>query len=188
MNPSDPNGDQQPSRSRHADHQQPGVHEANHSTAWILETFKQQQAILHQQQETFMKQQECFLTRMISTISVREAVTEFRYDPEEGVTFAAWFGRYEDMFDKDAAKLTDDAKVRLLLRKLGTKEHERYNSYILPHKASIYRLDYLSELWNLHSVYPIKLLDLSFMTRVKLYGQLLKRFIYRFLHVKTPKE
>ncbi|XP_061506862.1 uncharacterized protein K02A2.6-like [Anopheles gambiae] len=147
LNSDDPNSDQQPSRSSHESHRQSSVPDP--STAWIHEMFKQQQSILHQQQEAFMKQQESFLTRMMSSMNVREPngpeflveslakqVTEFRYDPEENVTFAAWYRRFEGLFEKDAAKLPDDTKVRLLLRKLGVAEHERYNSYILPQKAS----------------------------------------------------
>nr|XP_049467005.1 uncharacterized protein K02A2.6-like [Anopheles coluzzii] len=147
LNSDDPNSDQQPSRSSHESHRQSSVPDPN--TAWIHEMFKQQQSILHQQQEAFMKQQESFLTRMMSSMNVREPngpeflveslakqVTEFRYDPEENVTFAAWYRRFDGLFEKDAAKLPNDTKVRLLLRKLGVAEHERYNSYILPQKAS----------------------------------------------------
>ncbi|XP_053679017.1 uncharacterized protein LOC128729456 [Anopheles nili] len=143
LNPDDLNDEQQPSRSSHESHRQGSVPEPN--TAWIHEMFKQQQCILHQQQEAFLKQQESFLTRMMSSMNMREStgpeflidslanhVTEFRYDPEENVTFAAWYRRFEGLFEKDAAKLPDDAKVRLLLRKLGVAEHERYNNYILP--------------------------------------------------------
>ncbi|XP_053678652.1 vitamin K epoxide reductase complex subunit 1 [Anopheles nili] len=101
LNPDDLNDEQQPSRSSHESHRQGSVPEPN--TAWIHEMFKQQQCILHQQQEAFLKQQESFLTRMMSSMNMREStgpeflidslanhVTEFRYDPEENVTFAAW--------------------------------------------------------------------------------------------------
>ncbi|XP_040164747.1 uncharacterized protein K02A2.6-like [Anopheles arabiensis] len=50
---------------------------------------------------------------------------EFNYDAEAGSTFAAWYSRYEDLFEKDAARLSDEAKVRLLMRKLETLEHDR---------------------------------------------------------------
>ncbi|XP_058827862.1 uncharacterized protein LOC131687785 [Topomyia yanbarensis] len=59
-------------------------------------------------------------------------VKEFRYDADKSVTFAAWYCRYEDLLEKDAARLDDEAKVRLLLRKLGAVEHEWYVSFILP--------------------------------------------------------
>nr|XP_040226826.2 uncharacterized protein K02A2.6-like [Anopheles coluzzii] len=60
------------------------------------------------------------------------SIAEFRYEAESGVSFEAWFTRYEDLFAKDASRLGDEAKVRLLVRKLGTPEHARYISYILP--------------------------------------------------------
>uniref|UniRef100_A0A182YSK2 DUF7083 domain-containing protein n=1 Tax=Anopheles stephensi TaxID=30069 RepID=A0A182YSK2_ANOST len=47
--------------------------------------------------------------------SLANHVTEFRYDPEEHITFAAWYKRFEGLFEKDAARLPDDAKVRMLL-------------------------------------------------------------------------
>ncbi|XP_053698732.1 uncharacterized protein K02A2.6-like [Sabethes cyaneus] len=64
--------------------------------------------------------------------SVAANIKEFRYDIEEGVTFAAWFSRYDELFAKDAARLDDATKVRLLVRKLGAAEHERFVSFILP--------------------------------------------------------
>uniref|UniRef100_A0A1Q3EU21 RNA-directed DNA polymerase n=1 Tax=Culex tarsalis TaxID=7177 RepID=A0A1Q3EU21_CULTA len=59
-------------------------------------------------------------------------IKDFRYDADSSVTFAAWYSRYDDLFAQDAARLQDDAKVRLLLRKLGLPEHDRYVSFILP--------------------------------------------------------
>lgn len=64
--------------------------------------------------------------------SLATNIGEFVFDPENGVTLNKWFRRYEDMFEKDAVKLTDDAKVRLLLRKLDTNSHSRYCNFILP--------------------------------------------------------
>jgi hypothetical protein len=64
--------------------------------------------------------------------SLAKSMTEFSYDPENGVTFQAWYARYEDLFTFDASTLEDSAKVRLLLRKLNTSEHQRYLNYILP--------------------------------------------------------
>lgn len=61
-------------------------------------------------------------------------IKEFHYDAESNVTFGFWFTRYEDLFARDVARLDDEAKVRLLLRKIGIAEHERYISYILPQK------------------------------------------------------
>ncbi|XP_062542039.1 uncharacterized protein LOC134210032 [Armigeres subalbatus] len=47
-------------------------------------------------------------------------ISEFSFDPENGITFEKWYSRYEDLFDSDARNLDDAAKVRLLLRKLDT--------------------------------------------------------------------
>ncbi|XP_041774515.1 uncharacterized protein K02A2.6-like [Anopheles merus] len=52
-------------------------------------------------------------------------ITEFRFEAEAGITFEAWYSRYEDLFINDAARIDDSAKVRLLMRKLGAMEHER---------------------------------------------------------------
>lgn len=64
--------------------------------------------------------------------SLSKSISDFVYDPENGVYFKTWYARYEDLFSSDAAALEDAAKVRLLLRKLGTIEHQRYIDYILP--------------------------------------------------------
>ncbi|XP_041767705.1 uncharacterized protein K02A2.6-like [Anopheles merus] len=60
------------------------------------------------------------------------SINEFRFEAEFGVTFPAWYARYEDLFVQDASRLEDSAKVRLLIRKLGTAEHTRYCNFILP--------------------------------------------------------
>lgn len=64
--------------------------------------------------------------------SLAQSIAEFVFDPENDVTFDAWFHRYEDIFKVDAAQLDDAAKVRLLLRKMHTAVHEKYLNYILP--------------------------------------------------------
>ncbi|XP_058826951.1 uncharacterized protein LOC131686937 [Topomyia yanbarensis] len=106
----------------------------------------QQQQLQHQQlmaqflqrQQQNDEQQQAFFRSAVSSIHVQVPpnpeqildslagnVKEFRYDADNSVTFAAWYSRYEDLFEKDAARLDDEAKVRLLLRKLGAVEHER---------------------------------------------------------------
>uniref|UniRef100_A0A182XPV3 DUF7083 domain-containing protein n=1 Tax=Anopheles quadriannulatus TaxID=34691 RepID=A0A182XPV3_ANOQN len=100
-----------------------------------------------EQQQNFMKQQEKLIGEIRQTAQLKQPVNgseqlsdvlagqvkDFHFDPES-TTFAGWFSRYEDLFEKDASKLEDDAKVRLLLRKLGQAEHERYTSCVLPRK------------------------------------------------------
>nr|VZI31822.1 unnamed protein product [Spirometra erinaceieuropaei] len=51
---------------------------------------------------------------------------------EAHITFDSWYKRYEDLFSVDLAAQDDAWKVRLLLRKLGPAEHERYANFILP--------------------------------------------------------
>ncbi|BHF84066.1 hypothetical protein SprV_0902721600 [Sparganum proliferum] len=60
------------------------------------------------------------------------SITEFFYDPQAHITFDSWYKRYEDLFSVDLAAQDDAWKVRLLLRKLGPAEHERYANFILP--------------------------------------------------------
>ncbi|CDW59686.1 hypothetical protein TTRE_0000802401 [Trichuris trichiura] len=60
------------------------------------------------------------------------SISEFDYDPSTEDTFEAWFSRYEDFFNIEAAELDDAARVRLLLRKLWTNVHKKYADYILP--------------------------------------------------------
>ncbi|BHF81704.1 hypothetical protein SprV_0802483700 [Sparganum proliferum] len=63
------------------------------------------------------------------------SITEFLYDPQAYITFGSWYKRYEYMFSVDLAAQDDAWKVRLLLRKLGPAEHERYANFILPKKT-----------------------------------------------------
>ncbi|BHF79495.1 hypothetical protein SprV_0702261500 [Sparganum proliferum] len=60
------------------------------------------------------------------------SITEFLYDQQAHSTFDSWYKRYEDLFSVDLAAQDDAWKVRLLLRKLGPAEHERYANFILP--------------------------------------------------------
>ncbi|XP_049301257.1 uncharacterized protein LOC125774929 [Anopheles funestus] len=62
-------------------------------------------------------------------------ISEFSFDPENGIIFEKWFSRYEELFNSDARNLDDATKVRLLLTKLDTQSHSRYINYILPKPA-----------------------------------------------------
>lgn len=64
--------------------------------------------------------------------ALSSSITEFSYDPETNSTFENWYRRYTDLFEQDARNLDDQAKVRLLLRKLDTSAHFKYTNYILP--------------------------------------------------------
>lgn len=110
----------------------------NASVTQILQLMQQQMAQQQSILAELMKQQgtgenseapEKILDSLCSHLK------EFSYDAEAGSTFAAWYCRYEDLFEKDASRLSDEAKVRLLMRKLGTMEHDRYVNLILPKHA-----------------------------------------------------
>ncbi|BHF64763.1 hypothetical protein SprV_0200777000 [Sparganum proliferum] len=63
---------------------------------------------------------------------IASSITEFLYDPQAHITFDSWYKRYEDLFSVDLAAQDDAWKVRLLLRKLGPAEPERYANFLLP--------------------------------------------------------
>uniref|UniRef100_A0A5S6Q7H8 CCHC-type domain-containing protein n=1 Tax=Trichuris muris TaxID=70415 RepID=A0A5S6Q7H8_TRIMR len=102
----------------------------------------QQQQQMNQQQQQFRAllqsfEKVCALapqSQQPSLDALAAAVTEFAYDPDSGVTFEAWFKRFEGIFTVDCAALEDKAKVRFLLRKLSTSVHDKYCNFILPKK------------------------------------------------------
>ncbi|XP_055522568.1 uncharacterized protein K02A2.6-like [Wyeomyia smithii] len=117
----------------------------------ILQQLQQQQVVTNQllqqqqqsaqQQHGFMQQQGTLFRNALSAIQVTVPpnpevildslagnIREFQYDPENQITFATLYARYEDLFAKDAKRIDDEAKVRLLLRRLGTNEHYRKRS------------------------------------------------------------
>ncbi|CAH8598150.1 unnamed protein product [Schistosoma rodhaini] len=67
-----------------------------------------------------------------SVDGIANSIVEFHYDPDANVTFDMWFRRYEDLFKFDFANQDDAWKVRLLLRKLGASELNKYCNLILP--------------------------------------------------------
>ncbi|CAH8598040.1 unnamed protein product [Schistosoma haematobium] len=64
--------------------------------------------------------------------SIINSISEFQYDPEANVIFSSWFHRCEDIFRVECSHLDDAANVRLLLRRLGTQEYNKYVNFILP--------------------------------------------------------
>ncbi|XP_055605614.1 uncharacterized protein K02A2.6-like [Uranotaenia lowii] len=110
---------------------QSSSHHLSASDALLTQLLQQQQAfatqMLNQQQEFMRQQQEMFL-RAMSSLSVQvpsnpevildslsNHIKEFRYDPDNNITFAAW--------------------------KLGAAEHERYVNFILPKLPKDYPFD-----------------------------------------------
>ena len=67
-----------------------------------------------------------------SVDGITNSISEFTYDPDANITFDTWFRRYEDLFRVDFADKDDAWKVRLLLRKLGPTELDKYCNLILP--------------------------------------------------------
>ncbi|XP_040157579.1 uncharacterized protein K02A2.6-like [Anopheles arabiensis] len=113
--------------------------------AVLLQTLKMMQQHMTQQQQLISKimsqqtNQPAFTPNFNpeqATEALANSIMEFRFDPEAGITFRTWFSRYEELFNEDACRLSDAAKVRLLLRKLGAAEHDRYLSFILPLRSS----------------------------------------------------
>ncbi|CAH8671840.1 unnamed protein product [Schistosoma bovis] len=67
-----------------------------------------------------------------SVDGITSGISEFLYDPDANITFDTWFRRYEDLFKVDFVDRDDSWKVRLLLRKLGPSELDKYCNFILP--------------------------------------------------------
>ena len=65
-------------------------------------------------------------------------VSVFRYEPSSGDTFLEWFNRYTDIFQDKMSNLTDETRIRLLLRKFGPHEHSQYLRYVLPKDPTEY--------------------------------------------------
>ncbi|XP_053663322.1 uncharacterized protein LOC128712454 [Anopheles marshallii] len=102
----------------------------NPDNATIVQMLNLLQQQMAQQQQFFNE----FLHQRLLNQSA--APSKFRYEKEAGITFKQWYSRYADLFQNDAARIDAPAKVRLMLRKLGTAEHDRYLSFILPHRPS----------------------------------------------------
>ena len=93
---------------------------------------------LQKQQEALFKSlsnnQPTDSTTIFTQSAVWNALETFSYVPDEDKTFEAYYRRCEDIYITDCAVLTDAKKVRLLVRKLGTVEHNKFVDNILPKK------------------------------------------------------
>ena len=69
-----------------------------------------------------------------SQVTIYSTKQTFEYVPENDETFDAFNRRYEDVFNVDSKEWSNEKKVRLLLRKLGTTEHSRFVDFILKNK------------------------------------------------------
>ncbi|CAH8633842.1 unnamed protein product [Schistosoma margrebowiei] len=127
-------------------------------------TFEQFEALLERQEKCF----EQFQMRMMEMLTQKmnldqkevtvdpfkshvdqivNSIHEFNFDGSAGITFETWFKIYEDLFKVDLKNLDDAAKVRILLRKLGTAEHERYSNFILPKNPRDFSFDATIEIF-----------------------------------------
>ena len=104
-----------------------------------MEKFQKHQEDLERHQKEFEQQEERF-SKLLETFSKREnnpgsfnifsqdsvinLIGEFVYKPNKGVTFGAYFWRYEEIFQKACVTWSDGKKVRLLLGKFSTMEHK----------------------------------------------------------------
>ena len=61
--------------------------------------------------------------QLMASLSTR--IEMFNYAPDEDQTFDKWYGRYAELIVKDGEQLPDDAKVRLIISKLGGSEFRK---------------------------------------------------------------
>ena len=72
-------------------------------------------------------------SRFFSAEGILNSLSEFKYDPDSGSTFPAYFHRYDAIFMKRCEQWSDEEKITLL-HKLGTEENTKYANLILPLK------------------------------------------------------
>ena len=80
------------------------------------------------------------LDRLKESIT-RNVLTDFIYDSESNLTFKLWFAKYKDLFNEDGKDLDSATRVRILLRKLGTREHQQFIAHILPKEPKDFTFD-----------------------------------------------
>ena len=112
-----------------------------------MELHKQQlefQQFTQQKTELQQKQLEELLANSLNgsknsekdTTFFQSTIETFEYIPENDKTFEAFYRCYENIFDVDCEQWPSKKKVRLLLRKRGTTEHDRFVDFILPKKTT----------------------------------------------------
>ena len=113
----------------------------------MIISFEQLQSLLQQQQRQFEESQMRLIESLTQKFNLNpspshtptstqetilNSITEFQFDPSNDLTFDRWIHKYEDVFKVELAQVEDSQKVRMLLRKLGPLEHDRYVNFILP--------------------------------------------------------
>uniref|UniRef100_A0A1I7T584 Reverse transcriptase n=1 Tax=Caenorhabditis tropicalis TaxID=1561998 RepID=A0A1I7T584_9PELO len=59
-------------------------------------------------------------------------IPTFSHNPEDGMTFDNWYGRYAIIIDKEGGDMEEEEKARFIVSKLGNKESELFRNHILP--------------------------------------------------------
>jgi RNase H-like domain found in reverse transcriptase/Integrase core domain/Integrase zinc binding domain/Reverse transcriptase (RNA-dependent DNA polymerase) len=75
------------------------------------------------------------------TKNLAEQMTTFSYDPEAGLTFEAWYDRYESIFRTEIAAWDSPSKIRLLMIKFSQQDYQRFADSVLPQKPTELTLD-----------------------------------------------
>lgn len=65
-------------------------------------------------------------------VELASLMDTFVYEPRNGLTFDAWYGRYVTVFKSEAEHLGDNGKVQLALMKLDTSCNKLYRDSIAP--------------------------------------------------------
>lgn len=68
--------------------------------------------------------------------SIEAGMTEFVYVPDDDLVFENWYDRYEDLFTSENNEMSDESKVRMLMRHMHSDVHKRYRDFIEPKKPT----------------------------------------------------
>ena len=105
---------------------------------FFLELQKRQEALF----KSLSNNQPTDSTTIFTQNAVWDALETFSYTLDEDNTFETYYRRYEDIYFTDCADWTIAKNVRLLLRKLGTEEHNKFVDYILQKKKQLANMAY----------------------------------------------
>lgn len=64
--------------------------------------------------------------------NLADKMTTFKYDPDSGLTFEAYYKRYERIFTVETEGWTDAAKIDLLTQKLESADYNKFADGLLP--------------------------------------------------------
>ena len=90
---------------------------------------------------------------IMSGEALENFISEFVYVTDVNSIFSTWFTCFEEIFNVDFWKQTDDSKIRLLLQKMGPSGHDKYSNYILPRYPTQSNRKYVSGKLNSHPVH-----------------------------------